>query len=323
MSADADINNPTIQWIPYPDYYYVYAIGGTIMQTTLLCCSWIIWRVYKIYKRKKSLSTHLRFPMYMAVTDLLLYIGHMNNQAGLSCAASAAYVAFGVFLNMSYVMQHVTSRMTAFVAINSYLTLCRGTKIDFGTADWKMWAVCCTFALTLGLAGASQAGPSDFWCYFQQSGSKAFAWITVITEVTLFNTSLFCFYFVLQVVYSVKPIVVGNFANTASQMTEGAKSSTSANKTLTAGQPKKDALKDNYEKLKRTATRKTMSYLLCFFIQWGGAVPYIVGNLFDYHPTWVYVLTNISINSGGMLNMLAFGLNEGWTDQALPEPAAV
>ncbi|KAJ3366079.1 hypothetical protein HDU91_002003 [Kappamyces sp. JEL0680] len=278
MSADADINNPTIQWIPYPDYYYVYAIGGTIMQTTLLCCSWIIWRVYKIYKRKKSLSTHLRFPMYMAVTDLLLYIGHMNNQ---------------------------------------------GTKIDFGTADWKMWAVCCTFALTLGLAGASQAGPSDFWCYFQQSGSKAFAWITVITEVTLFNTSLFCFYFVLQVVYSAKPIVVGNFANTASQMTEGAKSSTSANKTLTAGQPKKDALKENYEKLKRTATRKTMSYLLCFFIQWGGAVPYIVGNLFDYHPTWVYVLTNISINSGGMLNMLAFGLNEGWTDQALPEPATV
>lgn len=149
MSADADINNPTIQWIPYPDYYYVYAIGGTIMQTTLLCCSWIIWRVYKIYKRKKSLSTHLRFPMYMAVTDLLLYIGHMNNQgssaglisgygviwghtrpAGLSCAASAAYVAFGVFLNMSYVMQHVTSRMTAFVAINSYLTLCRGNQSD-------------------------------------------------------------------------------------------------------------------------------------------------------------------------------------------------
>lgn len=51
-----------------------------------------------------------------------------------------------------------------------------------------------------------------------------------------------------------------------------------------------------FKKMSDTASRKVLSYILNYFIQWTSAVPTPVANLFDYYPNWTAILCDMGMN---------------------------
>jgi hypothetical protein len=280
---DSDINDPTIQIIPSPGRYYVFGIGVPIMQISFFASLYVLYRCFKIYRLKGDFGPTIRYPFYMAVIDIILYIGHMNNQGygiiwghtrpmGLGCSMTAFYVAFGVFMNMYY---------TTIVAANTYLVVYRGNSIDTGKYEWKSILLCAILSIISAAVGAPFSGPNNYWCYFNQEGTKLFAWITAILEIGLFQITAICYFFVIQKVYSIKPIkeVMNDMMSSVDHSKRSIKS------TVTAASVQDKRL-NKFEDNKKKATRKMMSYTLNYFLQWGGSVPYVLGHLFDYRPDW-------------------------------------
>ncbi|PKC70619.1 hypothetical protein RhiirA1_414192 [Rhizophagus irregularis] len=42
---------------------------------------------------------------------------------------------------------------------------------------------------------------------------------------------------------------------------------------------------------------------------------YVLGQIIDYDPLWVYLITDATVNMGGIGNMIQFIINEGWRDR--------
>ncbi|KAJ3268877.1 hypothetical protein HDV01_002135 [Terramyces sp. JEL0728] len=283
-----DWDDPTIMMIPMPGYYYVYGIGWPLMQLGFLGSIYILFRAWNRYRLRGSCPAQVRFPMYIAITDIMLYVGHMNNQGygliwghtrpqNLGCQMAAAYVAFGIFCNMA---------ITTSIAVNSYLIICRDWHINTGAWDWKIIAVCGTFAFIFAAIGAPFSGPC--LCYFKITGTKALAWIMGSIEVGLFNITAACFFLVIKKIDSL------TMATAQSEMMPSTMD----------GKPAAAPKIDRKAELKRRTVKKTMFYI----------INYVVGHLFDYRPDWVFVLVNISINLGGILNVFSYIFNEGWSD---------
>lgn len=135
------------------------------MQLGFLGSLYILYRAWNRYRLRGSCPAQVRFPMYIAITDIMLYVGHMNNQGygliwghtrpqNLGCQMAAAYVAFGIFLNMA---------ITTSIAVNSYLTICRDWHFNTGAWDWKIIAMCSVFAFVFAAIGAPFSGPCLYW----------------------------------------------------------------------------------------------------------------------------------------------------------------
>ncbi|KAI8903263.1 hypothetical protein EDD86DRAFT_97658 [Gorgonomyces haynaldii] len=196
VETDASIFDPNDATIvPYPGAYYVYGIGWPIMQLGFLGSVYVMYRII-MRMRKGPIPLQLRFPLYIAISDIILYIGHMNNQMypmiygrvrplGLACDLSAGYVSFGIIWNNTLVLA---------LAFHSYCTLVLGKPLDMGRYDWKMLVITLAVSFAFGIAGGLTAGPSYLWCYTQKGGEKLIAIFTAGCEVVFFNLIAFFFY---------------------------------------------------------------------------------------------------------------------------------
>ncbi|CAG8533611.1 9944_t:CDS:2 [Funneliformis mosseae] len=72
------------------------------------------------------------------------------------------------------------------------------------------------------------------------------------------------------------------------------------------------------KKIEPIVVRKIIGYVLIFMLQWTPPMIYVVGQIIDYDPLWVYLITDASVNMGGIGNMIQFIINEGWKDPYVP-----
>ncbi|KAJ3323488.1 hypothetical protein HDV06_001765 [Boothiomyces sp. JEL0866] len=200
-----DWNDPTIEIIATPGYYYVYGVALPMLQINLICSAYIVFRVLNRLYQRGSCPAHIRFPMYTAITDILLYIGNMNNllygvlwghtrPANIGCQFAASFVSFAVFMNMSITCSYV---------LNIYLNVCKEIYIDTGVWEWKLISACSAFAITMAGIGFPFTGPCYYWCYLKADGGKLFAWIFTAVEGTLFAITAICFYLIYTKVDSI------------------------------------------------------------------------------------------------------------------------
>ncbi|EXX77367.1 uncharacterized protein OCT59_018876 [Rhizophagus irregularis] len=73
--------------------------------------------------------------------------------------------------------------------------------------------------------------------------------------------------------------------------------------------------KKNTKKIEPIVVRKIIGYVLIFIIQWTPPMIYVLGQIIDYDPLWVYLITDATVNMGGIGNMIQFIINEGWRDR--------
>ncbi|CAI2183775.1 16621_t:CDS:2 [Funneliformis geosporum] len=79
-----------------------------------------------------------------------------------------------------------------------------------------------------------------------------------------------------------------------------------------------DNVSNNVKKIEPIVVRKIIGYVLIFIFQWTPPMTYVFGQIIDYDPLWVYLVTDASVNMGGIGNMIQFIINEGWKDPYVP-----
>ncbi|KAJ3324131.1 hypothetical protein HDV06_000672 [Boothiomyces sp. JEL0866] len=308
--------------------YLVYGLGWSCMFLSITCSCYIVFRVVGRWKREGILPLTVRFPFYIAFTDLFLAFSlfldqvhdvlYHSNWDGVMCKLTATIVGIAVFTNMTLVLC---------ISIATYYAVVLGRSLDFGKYDWKLFLAVILFASTAAFAGLPSAGPSRYWCFDRSyAADKSLSIMALCVEFTIF-TSIFIFssmvYLRIRKLMRQSQILDNADSGITSEI-HGTQSSSFAPKskrisTVDNVGAKKNVKGNRFTKMSKKAGRKVLSYILNYFIQWTSAVPTTVGNLFDYYEDWTVILANIGMNCGGMLNLFWFIRNEGWIDTAEEE----
>ncbi|KAJ3313282.1 hypothetical protein HDV04_002266 [Boothiomyces sp. JEL0838] len=210
----------------------IYGVGITLMQFSLFGSFYVIYRVLYKWKKDRAKPITLKFPFYIAITDIFLYISCMFNYVhnviyrkdwdGLSCKLVAAAAGFSAASNMILV---------ASISVVVYCSTVLRRPLDLGKHDWKLMLFVFGFALMMEGIAFSSNGQSWYWCYeTMYSPNKAVSIVSLVVDTTM---------------------------------------------------------------------------TLC--------IPYILLGIFDYYNDYVIFITGVGLSSGGILNMIGFIRNEGWS----------
>ncbi|CAG8437488.1 10464_t:CDS:2 [Acaulospora colombiana] len=68
------------------------------------------------------------------------------------------------------------------------------------------------------------------------------------------------------------------------------------------------------KQIEPVVVRKIVGYVLIFLFQWTPPMIYVFSQVIDYDEMWIYIVTDATINLGGVGNMIQYIINEGWWD---------
>ncbi|RIB30416.1 hypothetical protein C2G38_2026853 [Gigaspora rosea] len=193
---------------------------------------------------------------------------------GIACKVVGGLSFFGVSNNMSLVGS---------IALLTYLRTCKKWTIDLGKYDYKLFAIISLLSFTLTLIGVPSFGPSGYWCYTNQVNPTTPIIIIVLNFMIIFIT-VFCY---------IATLLEVNFRNRVVQ---------------------KLGTSSRLSRLELIVARKITGYILIFILQWTPTMFYVIGQICGYDKTWMYTLTEVAGNSGGVGNMILFLINEKWRD---------
>ncbi|KAI8893511.1 hypothetical protein BC833DRAFT_652849 [Globomyces pollinis-pini] len=140
------------------------------MLLSLGCSLYVILSVARRFKSKQPLETFLKFPLYLAITDvylnivLLLNEGHTNLYdkpwGGYRCIVFAAMLRFGLLFQVNLVF---------FLAYLSYYAICKGKIIQLGYADWKLHTLAFSCSIIITMVNYNDFGSTLFICYLSDN----------------------------------------------------------------------------------------------------------------------------------------------------------
>ncbi|KAJ3315549.1 hypothetical protein HDV04_001963 [Boothiomyces sp. JEL0838] len=152
--------------IPRSTLAIVFTPGGILMHIGIICNIIVIYKTIAKWKKLGNWPMPLKFPFYLAITDIVLYISSMVDQLhvliyqrswdGEMCKLSGVFFGFAALLNMMTVLA---------VTLHTYLQIVWGWNYDLGRFDWKLIAFVFAVSLCSAIIEYPNAGPSRFWCY--------------------------------------------------------------------------------------------------------------------------------------------------------------
>ncbi|CAG8507418.1 9706_t:CDS:2, partial [Paraglomus brasilianum] len=303
-------------------------------------------------KLLEPLSPTQRFPLYMAVLDLLTAIFIIPNllypmiHNRLLPGAWCIVMGFGMSTLISMNMM-----LMAIIAVITYLSVCHKKTGASGAKDWALFAS--TILPSLSIAVITLAmngyGPDTFWCFTQRSASGsqvnlvamvAFAYI--VTAVTTF-----CYLNVIKRIHNVESLLSAGILKKSpksmsrrtsdipmynlnspsiSERHDERRNSRYTNKSasyqdlslpavLMASTVHRNLTKAEKRiafKVTR-ATRRMSSYIFLQLIQYTPVIIYCLCLLVGANAAWVYVLTITILNLGGVAKAIAYVRNEHMT----------
>jgi hypothetical protein len=317
-------------------YYTIFGVGWTILFASLFSSIAVIYSIFKKFQVDGNVAMSQRFPLYIAITDIGLSLSLLGNQfhsllyrrtlTGVLCKALSVSIAFTGLTNMSV----VTS-----IAIITYLRICKSKEVDTGSYDWKLHAIVLPNSIFWSCLGIPSFGPSRYWCYQEMNSTNKIAGsLVLLNNFGLFGVTAVCFTNVLRKMHrfrrgltSIKrpPIrsthstdEVGAVASEvpASRHDLRATAKLGNHQAMSvsmgfAGMAAQQAtLAEKYENVEHRATRKILLHIITFFIQWSSTVPYCLGSILDYHEDWTYIVCTIGMNMGGVMNLIAYIVNQ-------------
>ncbi|KAJ3319507.1 hypothetical protein HDV06_006240 [Boothiomyces sp. JEL0866] len=268
---------------------YVYGIGWIFMHLSILCSAIIVFRILYLYKTRGFLPLTLRFPFYIAFTDLSLSFSLMLDQYhnvlfgkdwdGFMCNFTATLVGVAVFSNMILVFC---------ISLITYLSVVRGVALDLGFGDWKLFLVVVGCSALLAGISIPSTGKSKYWInYSDYATDKSIQIMSVALETVLFCAIT---YFSLKVILVIQSAlkILRNVQGVALSSLEtrvevidtqhtptlhsqvkisSASDDIRPNSTEEKSTKKRAAPKD-IKTLSHTAVRKILMYIMNYFIQW-------------------------------------------------------
>jgi hypothetical protein len=242
---------------------------------------------------KGNLTLALRCPLYLAITDLFAHAfalgnflvpivtGHLVSDP--FCRLLGAGLSFFAGANMM---------VTALITVLAFFSVCKDKKIDIGKYDWKL-IVTIVFTMVIIIAVSFPSfGPDGIWCFCSIEGENPI----LLYFATYFPSAMFlalCLFSIYIMVY---------LRRNENELIE-----------------KKDHImnfqkvRKEYKMLQVRMLRKQMVYVLFYVIQWGPVLPYMIRRTTSFIPEeslFVVLTLSISMNLGGVLNLIGLVINE-------------
>ncbi|CAI2184708.1 7026_t:CDS:2 [Funneliformis geosporum] len=241
---------------------------------------------------KKSLPMALRVPFYIALSDFMIFSINFPNMLfpiiyGVPWSDSNCKIIGGItFFTIS---TNIT--LVGLLAFLTYLRICRKMYIDLGKYDYKAILFILFSGFVYTSIGLPSYGSGKYWCYTNKT-SNVLPVITLVLNFGALTVTLISYSLTLREINSIR----NNDGNDKNN----------------------DNVSNNVKKIEPIVVRKIIGYVLIFIFQWTPPMTYVFGQIIDYDPLWVYLVTDASVNMGGIGNMIQFIINEGWKDPYVP-----
>ncbi|CAG8654651.1 17867_t:CDS:2 [Funneliformis caledonium] len=272
---------------------------------------------------KKSLPMALRVPFYISLSDFMLFSINFPNMLfpvihGVPWSNSNCKIIGGItFFTIS---TNIT--LVGLLAFLTYLRICRKMIIDLGKYDYKAILFILFTSIVYTMISLPSYGSGKYWCYTNKT-SNILPIVTLILNFGALAITLFSYSLTLREINSI------SFINDHNREREKERerfeysnfnSNTYLNRNYVDGNTSNnnENVSKIVKKIEPIVVRKIIGYVLIFMLQWTPPMIYVVGQIIDYDPLWVYLITDASVNMGGIGNMIQFIINEGWKDPYVP-----
>ncbi|KAI9228230.1 MAG: hypothetical protein DHS80DRAFT_23473 [Piptocephalis tieghemiana] len=158
-----------IPWDDVQPYLRVHSIALTILTASFLCG---VLLVTSIIHKKRYKSPGQRFPLYLAITDILAsgihLVDHAYNLVHLSVPSPGVCTAIGAFFQFS---TYAGLTLTLLMAIHLYLSVKCHVQISWGSHDWKILTIASFTSLLTVIIGLplNVFGSFTYWCFIDAS----------------------------------------------------------------------------------------------------------------------------------------------------------
>ncbi|CAG8438409.1 9835_t:CDS:2 [Acaulospora morrowiae] len=269
-----------------PGSEIVLPLGVSLITLSCICTSYVIIRtLIRWWITRRSLSMALRVPFYIAISDFVLVCTYLPNLVyplihghpwpEAQCRIIGGLTFFFISCNMTLVGS---------LALLTYLRICRRWYLDLGKYDYKLFSILLVLSFVFTMVGIPSFGTSKYWC-FTNRNNAIMPIITLVLNFTILSVTLFSYTMTLRQINSV------NFRR-----------------------DNKDTVATRSKQIEPIVIRKVIGYILIFLLQWTPPMIYVFGQVINYDEMWIYIVTDATINLGGVGNMIQYIINEGWWD---------
>ncbi|CAG8646514.1 4933_t:CDS:2 [Acaulospora morrowiae] len=283
------ISPSTTHNVRVPGSEIVLPLGVSLITLSCMCTSYVIIRtLIRWWITRRSLSMALRVPFYIAISDFVLVCTYLPNLVyslihghpwpEAQCRIIGGFTFFFISCNMTLV---------GLLAFLTYLRICRRWYLDLGKYDYKLFSVILVSSLVFTIVGIPSFGTSKYWC-FTNHNNAIMPIITLVLNFTILSVTLFSYTMTLRQINSI------NFRRDNGN--------------------KFDTVATRSKQIEPIVIRKVIGYVLIFLLQWTPPMIYVFGQVINYDEMWIYIVTDATINLGGVGNMIQYIINEGWWD---------
>ncbi|GBC34288.2 hypothetical protein GLOIN_2v1645982 [Rhizophagus irregularis DAOM 181602=DAOM 197198] len=318
---DTSTTNQTSK--PSTNFKIVIIFGLVMIIINGVCASYMLSRTLsRWYITKKSLPMALRVPFYIALSDFIIFSINFPNMlypniygvpwSSSVCKVIGGVTSFAIAINMTLV---------GLLAFLTYLRICRKMYIDLGRYDYKGVLFVLITSSTYSLISIPSYDSGKYWCFTNNNSIRILPILTLTLNFTVLIITIFSYSSILIEINSIR------FMNEHSKERNERNVNISSNENSNENSINEISINENISNESNEdnegnegneepiVVRKIIGYVLIFIIQWTPPMIYVLGQIIDYDPLWVYLITDATVNMGGIGNMIQFIINEGWRDR--------
>jgi hypothetical protein len=219
--------------------------------------------------------------------------------------------------------------LVGLLAFLTYLRICRKMYIDLGRFDYKGVLFVLITSSTYSLISIPSYDSGKYWCFTNSNAIRILPILTLTLNFTVLIITIFSYSSILREINSIRFINehskererernynndeninessnenIGENSNenensnnnnfisrTRSMLSRNnSNNSNDNNNNYNNGNENKNT-KKNTKKIEPIVVRKIIGYVLIFIIQWTPPMIYVFGQIINYDPLWVYLIT--------------------------------
>nr|CAG8436292.1 1750_t:CDS:2 [Entrophospora candida] len=254
---------------------------------------------YIRWKNRSEIPMSLRFPYYLALTDVLLsIISLINHGYGVIYKRPLEFPACSIIGSFLVFSTSLSTNLVVSISVVSWLRVVRGIWIDFGKCDYKLWAVLFSIGSFYFAFIARNVSKHKYWCAPDYT-DEFFSILAISVVFLTVSIITYCYAHILMLIKR---------ADYRSNMKSNSSDNSESNNGSSSG-----ILKNKFE---RKVFKKILTYVLVFLIQYIPCLVYEVVTVMNPGKPENGVVAQIALtafNLGAVGNFFQYITNEGFS----------
>ncbi|CAH1768518.1 10495_t:CDS:2, partial [Entrophospora sp. SA101] len=254
---------------------------------------------YIRWKNRSEIPMSLRFPYYLALTDVLLsIISLINHGYGVIYKRPLEFPACSIIGSLLVFSTSLSTNLVVSISVVSWLRVVRGIWIDFGKCDYKLWVVLFSIGSFYFAFIVRNVSEHKYWCAPDYT-DKFFSILAISVVLLTLSIITYCYAHVLMLIKR---------ADYRSNMKSNSGDNSGSNNGSSSG-----ILKNKFE---RKVFKKILTYVLVFLIQYIPCLVYEVVTVMNpgkQENGIVALIALTAFNLGAVGNFFQYITNEGFS----------